>query len=484
MPSKSEKRWSGVSSSLLALTLAALPLPALATVRLGSPYGGQSSGYSTYYAVKPHLPQVTGSTGLLDSDPEFNFAKIDISAYAAAESGTRPNMLRLNISSDKAKAIPGQKYLSAQVFLVPASGTPRAVSIASVNGVPCYSGLCQSAGVAQAGLENKYFAATYSAGSVTEIGLYVGDICTDFVVQNGIVSFPCGVDPVNGGRYTVDVSSGLASLPIRVDIRPIPDESAAPTVAVQDTGNFNLNFQTKVPSLNCGGIASPASIYFPGDQEILLTTDAFGIGTSGTTLALGSAPPMTVIVVGNEGAPPVVDQNYLGANTLLKRVTYGGSRRVEGFINTTDGSDHKYGLGFMVRDASGVLAQSASCVISDGVQTSSIRGFLQKSSCFIATAAFRSENAAPVRMLRAFRDRVLLRSFAGRAFVRWYYSWSPGAAEWLMRNPGFRYPVLLALLPIQGFAWLCLHPMASCTLALSLACLLGCAVFRRRSAAC
>ena len=43
-------------------------------------------------------------------------------------------------------------------------------------------------------------------------------------------------------------------------------------------------------------------------------------------------------------------------------------------------------------------------------------------------------------------------------FVRWYYHWSPDAAEWLMRHPLFRFPILLALIPFEVVAWLFLHP--------------------------
>jgi hypothetical protein len=47
----------------------------------------------------------------------------------------------------------------------------------------------------------------------------------------------------------------------------------------------------------------------------------------------------------------------------------------------------------------------------------------------------------------------------GRSFVHWYYAWSPNAAEWLIDHPVFRFPVLLALIPLQALAWLVLHPI-------------------------
>ena len=60
------------------------------------------------------------------------------------------------------------------------------------------------------------------------------------------------------------------------------------------------------------------------------------------------------------------------------------------------------------------------------LQTSTAAG-----GCFIATAAFGSSMAHQVQCLRMFRDRTVLSSNIGRAFVRWYYAWSPQAADWL-----------------------------------------------------
>lgn len=49
-----------------------------------------------------------------------------------------------------------------------------------------------------------------------------------------------------------------------------------------------------------------------------------------------------------------------------------------------------------------------------------------ESSCFIATAVYGDRNAPQVQTLREFRDEVLTRSKAGRAFIDFYYS---GAGE-------------------------------------------------------
>jgi hypothetical protein len=55
--------------------------------------------------------------------------------------------------------------------------------------------------------------------------------------------------------------------------------------------------------------------------------------------------------------------------------------------------------------------------------------------CFIATACYGSPFAPEVRLLRRFRDRVLLRSLPGRWLVRAYYAVSPRYAAWLRSRP-------------------------------------------------
>jgi len=51
-----------------------------------------------------------------------------------------------------------------------------------------------------------------------------------------------------------------------------------------------------------------------------------------------------------------------------------------------------------------------------------------KSDCFIATATFGNAEAPEVVTLRQFRDRTLMGSYVGRAFVRAYYALSPALA--------------------------------------------------------
>lgn len=73
--------------------------------------------------------------------------------------------------------------------------------------------------------------------------------------------------------------------------------------------------------------------------------------------------------------------------------------------------------------------------------------------CFIATAAYGHYSAPQVQILRDFRDRYLLSSAAGRAFVEWYYTNSPAIARTIQQHNILKTSVRILLLPALCVAW-------------------------------
>lgn len=71
-----------------------------------------------------------------------------------------------------------------------------------------------------------------------------------------------------------------------------------------------------------------------------------------------------------------------------------------------------------------------------------------KVSCFIATAAFGSPIEPHVMALRHFRDRYLQHSTLGRAFVRFYYRYSPPIAAVIAEHDWLRMLVRMLLTPL------------------------------------
>jgi len=72
--------------------------------------------------------------------------------------------------------------------------------------------------------------------------------------------------------------------------------------------------------------------------------------------------------------------------------------------------------------------------------------------CLIATAAFGSELAPQVQMLREIRDNTILSTTSGTAFMigfnQFYYSFSPTIADWERENPIFQDAVRIAITPL------------------------------------
>jgi hypothetical protein len=77
---------------------------------------------------------------------------------------------------------------------------------------------------------------------------------------------------------------------------------------------------------------------------------------------------------------------------------------------------------------------------------------LRVSGCLIATATFDSELAPEVQFLRDFRDYKILQTFAGTSFMvafnTWYYSFSPGVAQYESINPPMRVFVKIMIYPL------------------------------------
>jgi hypothetical protein len=72
--------------------------------------------------------------------------------------------------------------------------------------------------------------------------------------------------------------------------------------------------------------------------------------------------------------------------------------------------------------------------------------------CFIATAAFGSYEDRYVRVLRDFRDEVLLPNAVGRDIVDWYYTTSPPLAHFIEQHYWARVGTQMLLWPVIGVA--------------------------------
>ena len=420
-------------------------------------------------------PPLTVSPGIIDSGDGFK--TVDVGKTASTDDSARSNQIVLNVYSDKSFSTLNTSTQEA-VIIVTATNGSKEIPVPINAATPG-----QTTERFQSGLFHLGIKTTEKA--VIQVGLYPQDICSYFAANFGgtgaITAYGCSL--VSGTTYyapapTNGATGTAATLQLKVYVSFVNISDAttgdgrapdfANTTSQQDPLSTTLNFTARGPTSafdNCPDTTTASGIYFPGDSEIKLRTDNL---KSSTYATIGSAPLQEVLVAikdygsATPASPPAVTSFPSTGADNIKRVPLGGEQTIDGLINTSQSEAHLYGMSFLIRDSAGLVGiptvgTKTECGLTN-VQVSEIMGFLKQGNCFIATAAFRSYDAAPVEMLRQFRNHVLLKFDAGRAFVQWYYSWSPHAAEWLMENPEFRFPVLMALLPLQAFAWLALHP--------------------------
>lgn len=86
------------------------------------------------------------------------------------------------------------------------------------------------------------------------------------------------------------------------------------------------------------------------------------------------------------------------------------------------------------------------------VPTTVTQTVVERPKCLIATAAFGSELTPQVQALREFRDRFVMKTFAGSnfmvAFNAFYYSWSPYVAQAEYENSALRSFVRASIYPL------------------------------------
>jgi hypothetical protein len=78
---------------------------------------------------------------------------------------------------------------------------------------------------------------------------------------------------------------------------------------------------------------------------------------------------------------------------------------------------------------------------------------LGKAGCFIATAAFGSDMAPEVQVLRRFRDECLVKTVIGRSFIRCYEKYSPMVADQIYHREQCKALIRTILIqPMAAFA--------------------------------
>ncbi len=248
----------------------------------------------------------------------------------------------------------------------------------------------------------------------------------------------CG-NPVAGHGGTLGYSVCLNGQLFR---RPLPTASSLGTTTTDDGGVTPTDLLAAASLPNSG-----------------LGTEA--TGADGGNSDAGSCGAVSMDMGFTDGGTPVfpfgtLDPKFLCGNVIMQQGTGNYSSRITGLTN-----GQTYFFAVVAIDQWGnpnlsEVVQGTAAPTEDLYRRYWDEGGRAHGFCFIATAAFGSYEDRYVKVLRQFRDEVLLPTESGREFVDWYYANSPPVADFIARHKSARIGTQLALWPIIGAAafWL------------------------------
>lgn len=188
--------------------------------------------------------------------------------------------------------------------------------------------------------------------------------------------------------------------------------SSSKTITISNTGNANLTIDD-------------IRAYWYG-----WWSDRFSVTTPSLPVVLAPGESTYIILtfspMADDGGLVFGDTMYIYSNHMNKSYSY-ATVEVKGAVSSTgEISENNSG--------SGTISTSGSS--SD------------KKGCFIATAAYGSYLDPHVKVLRDFRDNVLLKTGAGTAFVEFYYKTSPPIADFISEHKALRTVTRWTLTPV------------------------------------
>lgn len=163
-------------------------------------------------------------------------------------------------------------------------------------------------------------------------------------------------------------------------------------------------------------------------------------------LAFIAAPVADINQISNSGGFQIrpYDATYgISDNTVTGLTNYSNYCMLMGNINKSQ-NIYKFAItGATTNDTCG--------------QPSEVIGMLTDKSCFISTAAFGSDMADQVQLLRKFRNEFLLTNSYGKSFVKTYYKLSPPIAHFIEHSEILKAMTRTALYPFIAVAWLAVN---------------------------
>ncbi len=383
---------------------------------------------------------VPAQTGTFNSTLGYRFINTTLN--------TVENLIWLDVSTDDTIQVDAGKKLVVTLSTGTSPGTEIPLTGAGQPAAPnAPPPACNFGTVTCQGGAGGTLSAIYQRGSVLRVSFSVQALC-----GAGATGTLCSAGvPANFG------SGATLSQSITVSFSAVNDGTTG-TLGGTNSGTFTLAVSDIPPVISCPGSGNVVDYYFPGDGMVFLDPSRYGL-TAGSSGSYAGFDVKSVVVLANRGSVNGFTGNFVPANEVIAYAKVnGGTQAIPGFVNTTNGTDNKYQVKLYAQNLAGIVSPLACEVTHPDFQFQSqpIQGVLNESKCFIATAAYQDGRAAPVMMLRRFRDTILAKREWGRRFIETYYRHSPAWAEWAWDKPLIRSLALRLLAPIELAAWLIL----------------------------
>ncbi len=367
------------------------------------------------------------------------------------------NLVWLDVSSSQKFTLTANQHVVVTLSASSTAGSEIPLYGAGIVSTNIAPPLCGANGVvscqgSRTGASN--LSAYYQPNTVLRLSFYIPSLCSAQGASTGTL---CATSSPN----YANLSGKTLTQPIIVTFSVVSDNLAIGAVggANVDTLTFTLGMSDIAPSVSCPVSGSIADYYFPGDSQVYVNPNNYvrTTGQGNSVQDVGTDLKSLLFLGNRSGTNPLVANSVPSNEVIAYALEGSGNQAITGFVNSTNGSDNRYKAELYAQNVIGVFSPSSCVVPSPYVTAQTIQGVLTESKCFIATAAYQDGRAAPVMMLRQFRDRILAKTDFGRKFIKAYYHWSPALAEWAWDKPIVRSFALRALAPVEMVAWGLLH---------------------------